>query len=358
MPSITISELKRIIRIFMIFVALYAVAPRATAISFALDSIAEWGKFPRFCIGVYRWGDKFFNGYDSTYVKGTGYKFNVKIRTESWTDFYNFTLPNNMAMTMTSDPSTSAGLYLTYLALSGGYDVNISKLFTGESRRRSRLNFGFNCSLFAAEWNYVSNDVGTTIKRFGPKGNRYNTDVPFDGINTSEWALQTYYFFNHKRYSQAAAFNFSRVQERSQGSMYAGLYISNQRYSFDFKYLPASWLEQLPADWPDHKYQVDTYNYAFRLGYGYNWVFSKHWLLGVSESPIVGLRRGRVNSGEIKDSFAMSNRLSLAVSWNNRRWFAGIIGRFDANIFYDRSHTFIASILSVEASLGYRFNIW
>ncbi|MGM9872585.1 MAG: hypothetical protein ACI30X_03930, partial [Muribaculaceae bacterium] len=60
------NRLRRAIMVLMLAV----LAPlSASAFSLALDSIAEWGKFPRFCIDVYRWGDKFFNSYDSTYVK-------------------------------------------------------------------------------------------------------------------------------------------------------------------------------------------------------------------------------------------------------------------------------------------------
>ena len=44
----------------------------ARAFSLDLDSIAAWGKFPNFCIKTYRWGDKFFNSYDSLYVIGSG----------------------------------------------------------------------------------------------------------------------------------------------------------------------------------------------------------------------------------------------------------------------------------------------
>ena len=45
---------------------MFAAAPgQADAKPFLnLDSIAAWGKFPRFCINTYRWGDRFFNGYD------------------------------------------------------------------------------------------------------------------------------------------------------------------------------------------------------------------------------------------------------------------------------------------------------
>lgn len=354
----TFCDLKRKFCILFILL-MVAVSPQhAKAISFALDSIAEWGKFPRFCVDVYRWGDSFFNPYDTAYVSGTGYKFNIKLKTESWTDFYNFNLPGNMDMMMTSDPSTSVGVYLTYLAVSAGYDLNVSKLLTGAQRARSRFNFGFNCSLLAAEWYYVSNDVGTTIKRIGGDGEHYSTDIPFDGINTSEWALQTYYFFNHKRYSQAAAFNFSKVQECSQGSFYAGLSISNQKYDFDFNTLPENLKDHLPASWSGYIYKVSTKNYGLRLGYGYNWVFARHWLLGVTESPIIGLRRGTINSEIESCSFALSNRLGLSVVWNNRCWFAGMAAKFDSNLVYDKDHTFVSAILSCEASVGYRFNLW
>ncbi len=343
--------------IFVIFLAVSA-SLRADALSLALDSIAEWGKFPRFCVNVYRWGDKFFNSYDSAYVVGTGYKFNVKIKAQSWSDLYNFNLPDKMSMMMVSDPSTTVGAYITYLAVSAGYDINVSNLINGKQPTRRRFNFGFNCSLLAVEWNYISNDVGTTIKRIGEEGSHYSTDIPFDGINTSQWSLETYYFFNHKRYSQAAAFAYSKVQQRSQGSFYAGLSISNHKYDFDFASLPPGLLQYMPDSWAQSTYKVSTNDYAFRLGYGYNWVFARHWLLGVSEAPIIGLRRGTINSEFDRNSFALSNRLGLSVVWNNGRWFAGIAGRFDSNIIYDKDHTFMSTLVTGEAYVGYRFNIW
>lgn len=331
---------------------------RTYAVSFALDSIAEWGRFPRFCVDVYRWGDRFFNSYDSAYVVGTGCKFNVKLKTESWTDLYNFNLPEDMRMTMTSDPSTTIGAYITYLAVSAGYDINISNIITGAERTRTRFNFGFNCSLLAVEWNYVSNDVGTTITRVGKRYHEEISDIPFNGINTAQWSLEAYYFFNHKRYSQAAAFNFSKIQERSQGSFYAGLSMSNQNYDFNFSDLPESLLEKFPYEWKEQNYKAASRNYALRLGYGYNWVFAKNWLLGVSESPIIGLRRGKINSTFDRNSFALSNRLGVSVVWNNRRWFAGAAAKFDSNIIYDKTHTFVAALVTAEASIGYRFNLW
>lgn len=350
--------MKRLVSTIFIALSLMFTSSKANALSFALDSVAQWGRFPHFCVDVYRWGDKFFNSYDSTYVEGTGYKFNVKIKTESWTDYYNFRLPDEVDMTMISDQSTTVGAYLTYLAVSLGYDINVSKLLTGAERTRRRFNFGFNCSLLSVAWNYMSNDVGTSIKRIGEHGRNENTNIPFDGINTSFWSLESYYFFNHKRYSQAAAFNFSKVQQKSQGSFYAGISLSNSKYNFDFSGLPDRFVNYLPETWAENKYKVSTKSYTFVFGYGYNWVFARHWLMGVSESPVIGLRRGDINSRFDSNSFALSNQFKLSVVWNNGRWFAGAIGKLDTNIIYDKEHTFVSGLLTGEASIGYRFNLW
>lgn len=340
------------------FVVVCACSQGASALSFSLDSIAEWGKFPRFVVRTYRWGDKFFNGYDTTYVQSTNYKFNIKLTTDSWLDGYNFLMPNNQQIMMVSDASTSAGLYLTYLAVSAGYDINFSKLFGGVDRSRQRFRFGFNCMLFAAEFYIIKNDIGTTITRYGDRNNKIHSHIPFNGIDNTTWGVDAYYFFTHKRYSEAASFNFSRIQKRSQGSFYTGLSIYTQKLDFDFMKAPEEIRNILPEDWPDYHYRVDTHNYAIRLGYGYNWVFAPKWVLGVSESPIIGVRKGYVASWQERVSFSMYNRLKLSVVWNSGRWFAGVLGKFDVAIVNDKRTTYAGGFLSGEAVLGYRFNLW
>lgn len=326
--------------------------------SLSLDSIATWGKFPRFCVNTYRWGDKFFNGYDTAYVVGTGYKFNAKITSDSWTDGYHFDLPNNKTIFMRSDASTTIGLYLTYLAVSVGYDANVRQIFGGEGDARQRWRFGFNCMLFAAEFYYVRNNSGTNLTRFGDKKDPMHYDMPFKDLDTTTWGVDAYYFFNHKRYSEAASFNFSRIQLKSQGSFYTGFSIYTQKLNFNFSRLPEDMRDQLPPTWKDYQYNVHTHNYAVRFGYGYNWVFRRGWCLGVSESPIIGVRDGFVNSDIKKVSFSLYNRLRMSVVWNHKRWFAGGIAKFDIAIVNDKETTYAGGTLSGEAVVGFRFNIW
>ncbi len=348
-------------RLFIIIVSLFALIslPQpASGLSLNLDSIATWGKFPRFCVNTYRWGDKFFNGYDTTFVVGTGYKFSAKITTNSWTDGYRFELPDNKYIFMSSEPSTSAGVYLTYLAVSAGYDINISKLFGSASQSRKRWRFGFNCMLFAAEAYYMRNDASTRIRRFGDRNDSPRYNIPFHGIDNTTWGIDAYYFFNHKRYSEAASFNYSRIQRRSQGAFFTGFSIYTQKLNFDFRGLPPELIMQLPPAWKDYSYRVHTHNYAVRIGYGYNWVFHPRWVLGVSESPIIGVRKGYVNSDMEKVSFSMYNRLKLSLVWNRDRWFFGASGNFNVAVVNEKKTTYAGGDLSGEIVFGCRFNIW
>ena len=348
-------KLRSVIAILSVVLIAFSIPQRAGAISFNLDSIAAWGKFPRFCVNTYRWGDKFFNGYDTTFVAPSGYKFNAKITADSWAEGYNFQLPDRSRIFMASDNSTSAGLYLTYLAVSVGYDINLSKLFGGQQRSRKRFRFGFNCMLFGAEFYTSKNDVGTTIKRFGPYS---HLNLPFDGVDNSTWGLDAYYFFSHKQYSEAATFSFSRIQRKSHGSFYTGFSIYSQKLDFNFNNLPEPLKDILPATWPDKHYRVNTHNYAVRFGYGYNWVFSPKWVLGVSESPIIGVRKGFVVSDIEKTSVSIYNRLKLSVVWNSGKWFCGVVCKADLAIFSDKQTLYAGGTVSGEAVLGYRFNLW
>lgn len=356
----TAGALRRALAVMFVVMAAIMAPQKAQGISFALDSIAEWGKFPRFCVNVYRWGDKFFNSYDSTYVQGSGKRWNIKLKGDSWMDVYNFRFATDgYRMIMVSRPSTTAGFHLTYMAVSVGYDMNVSKYFNGNTEARKRFNAQFNCSLFAADFQYFTNDIGTTIRRMGMPGDVQHTRVPFSGINTSSWQLSLYYFFNHKHYSQGAAFYYSKIQQRSSGTMFAGLTFSGDKYHFNFEGIKPDERPRLPESW-NNNYNVRNKNYGLKVGYAYNWVFHRGWTLGVSVAPIVGLRKGFINiPGEDGNSFYLSGQARMSLVYNlHKRWFFGAVGCIDSDLVYDKEHSLLANNMSVEMSVGYRFDLW
>ena len=105
---------------------------------------------------------------------------------------------------------------------------------------------------------------------------------------------------------------------------------------------------------------VKNRNYAFKLGYAYNWVFHRGWVVGLLEAPIVGLRKGYINDpSKERSSFGMSNQMRLSIIYNYKtKWFFGGIANWDMALIYDREHTLMANNLSFEASAGFRFNLW
>ena len=335
---------------------LIGVAFHGNAMSFALDSIAEWGKFPRFCVKTYRWGDKFFNSYDSTFVKGTGYKMNVKTRINNWFDNDRFLLDGDTWVEMRSPATNTIGFDITYLAVSLGYDFNINKIFGGTPHRKSKFNFDFNCALFSASLYAIRNNSGMNLKRVG---DLRHINEHFDGVNSSSWGIDAVYFFNNKRYSHAAGFAMSKLQLRSQGSFFVGFSYDGHDLAFDFSKMPDNLKPQLPEDWQNSKIEIKENTYGIKGGYGYNWVPCKHLTIGVSESIFPALS---FSKQDIEDNFGTRirfyNRLYASIVWNKNRWFGGAVAKTNVALVTDGNSVLATSLFSFEFKLGWRFNIW
>lgn len=348
------------LKIFLRFVMLAALlmcSGRVSAFSFDLDSIAAMGKFPRFCVNTYRWGDTFFNGYDTLYVMPTQHKFNVKFRNTTLFNNYSFKFSDGQSLDLNTEASTNIGLWLTYMAVSVGYDYNVGKLFgEGDTDHRHRFSFQFNCMLFGAELYWERSDLSahvlySTIEDPGVKlPDKY-------GIQTNSWGADLYYFFNHKHYSQAAAYNYGRIQVRSSGSFYAGLAFWGQDNIFDFSAMPPDVLENLP-EYTNGHYRAKNRNYTVKFGYGYNFVLGRMFTIGLSDAPCVGLRAGFVNTDKYSYGMALYNRAKMSFVFNRNPWFAGLVGNINTAILRNRQHSLFSTTFDVELSVGYRFNLW
>lgn len=347
----------RKLKLLLVAFLFLGIAPKISAISFNLDSIAKWGRFAKFCVDTYYWGDRFFNTYDTTYVKGTGTKFNVKLTSQNWLDTYRLDFDPDGQMNMVSDLASNVGIHLTYLAVSVGYDMNVNKFFNGYERSRKRIEFNFSCALFSADLYVQDIDLTTSIRSFKVGDISLRPHEKFDGMRTKRWGIDAYYFFNNKKYSQAAAFNYSRVQLRSQGSWFLGISYCNQKYNFNFNTLPQDITDHLPPELYDKSFRADTYTYAVKGGFGYNWVPRKHWVVAVSESPMIGYCTGRIN-GYAKNSLNVSNLFRIGAIYNLNRFFTGVHCSVYTNFAQGQATTLTANIFTAEMAVGYRFNLW
>lgn len=321
------------------------------------DTSIQYPRFVGFCVKVYNWGDRFFNTYDTTYVQGTGTKWKAMVKFNNWTDSYAMSL-GKMQIRMLSNVYSNVGPYISFMAVSIGYEANLNRLVSHLTARQKRWEFNFSTSLFWVNAYYTTNKDGTVIRRFGnyrdPEGHTW-INQPFPRLNLRNYGLDIYYFFNHKRYSQGAAYSFSKYQRRSQGSLLLGLSMSHQYIDMDFSCLPSTMLAFFPTGAPMH-YNFTYNDYCLLLGYGYNFVPSRHWLLNITALPNVGMKHCMPQtSGGRRELFSLNVKGQGAVVYNLGHIFAGLFTGIDLHWYSASRISFANALFTFGAQAGYRF---
>lgn len=337
--------------LILLFLFLTSLSQTVFAISFDLDTLASKGKFMRFCVNSYQFANKFLNEIDTAYVAPTGYKWNVKIRASSWTEFNDFYLDGNHRMGMMSPFSTSIGADVQFMAVAVGYDFNVNKLFGGKEQTKSRFNFEFSSARLSGRFYSIKNDDGMDIKYIDRK--RVHGAV-FPGVSSSTWGIDLTYYFNNLKYSNQAAFSFGKIQKKSQGSFMAGLAFQKQKLLFDFNQLPENVDKWMEGNWKEDKYKLDGFSIGISGGYGYNWVVRRKFTFGVMWLAIPALHYGYLNSDDRGYSFRLNYRLNGSAVWNHNRWFIGTVVRADAGFVFSRS-LLTNGLFNWETKLGMRF---
>lgn len=318
------------------------------------DSNVIYPKFIDFCVRVYRWGDRTFNTYDNNYVLPTGKNWKLMLRSDNWTDSYAFQFRPNIPVRMLSNVYASLGGYISFMAVSVGYTLNMSKIIGDKPGSQKRWDFNFNTALFTVDAYYSSNSGGSIIRRFGDYKDGKWIHEDFPNLRLKSYGADAYYFFNHKRYSQGAVYNFSKYQLRSQGSWIVGFSAGHSSIKMDFATLP----DEIQSFLPDERRQYNfIYNsYSLLGGYGYNWVFAPKWCLNTTVLPSVGVKHTFEESIEdVKQRMLLSVRARMGLVYNIRNLFFGINGRFDGSWHINPGYYFFNAIVTFGGTFGFRF---
>ena len=320
------------------------------------DERVCYPRFPRFCLNVYNWGDRTFNSYDTAYVVGTGKNWKLQGKSYNWMETSTITIPKQSSVNMHSDLYSDAGFSLNFMAVSIGYMWNINKLFTDPTNRRT-FNFDFTCSRFSLNYQSVSSTGGMIITQFGDYNNGHRLHYKFDDCSTDSKTLDEYWFFNHYRYSQAAAYSYSKYQLRKAGTPLVGFNFTEQHIKMNFNGMPAIMLEHSPLE--SNEYQSDYRSYCAMGGYSYNWVLKpRRWLINATGMVAVGYRQ-LISSGDERDSksrVANNFKINVAAVYNHKALFAAFTARGMGYVNYnmgDLSH--LNTIISFTAAVGMRF---
>lgn len=320
------------------------------------DSTVCYPAFPRFALKVYNWGDQTFNSYDKDYVVGTGKNWKLMGKSVNWMETNMLLFPEDERLDMHSTLYSDAGLRLSFMAVSIGYMWNINKLFSRPSSRQT-FDFTFTTSRFYITYQNITSDGGMIITRLGDYNDGRAFRYHFDDVSLNSKMAEGVFFFNHSRYSHAAAYSYSKYQLRSAGTALIGVGFVEQRMSMDFSGLPGDMLEYLPLETKHYRSHYRSYNVMG--GYSYNWALSpRRWLINVYGTTGMGYRqvvgtRNRIH--DVRSLISNNVNLSGAVVYNHRALFAALTARMYGYFTYNSNFTRFYSSLSAQVSVGMRF---
>ena len=315
------------------------------------DPTVKWPGFLGFCVKVYNWGDRVFSSTDPDYVEGTGKKWRARILNDNWATSYYMKINPEFKSLMSSPFHVLWGASLQYMAVSYTYALDLTHMINGGAINYKKQEFGFNCARFSIDGYYYSNP-GADIRTFGDyKGHLRES---FSGVDMTTFGIDAYYFFNGYKYSQGAAYNFSKIQKKSQGCFMAGFAYCNQNISFDFVQLPENLIPYLHLNDLFYKFHYNDYNLL--VGYGYNCVLSPHWLYNITVIPGIGFNHCYEDSEEGSAKLlSLSGRAMTSFTFNSGKWFAGLQGRIRGHSYQSKRTSLFNAVESIVVSGGIRF---
>lgn len=316
------------------------------------DSTMGYPKFVLFCYKTYVWGDKAFNSYDPRYVVPTGKNWKLTLKNRNWVD--NFMGGSDGGrVRFTSGASSNIGLYLSFMAVSVGYSLDIDRLFGGKATSEM-LEFSFTCARFTAEIHKTSN-TGRMRSRIKLDGGDWQDgeSLAADAIRRRTLGGSATYFFNNRKYARAAAYCFSKYQLISAGSALAGFSVDNHDFKINADALSQEQAARFAEIGFDHIRYTD---YCLSGGYAYNWVISRKFLLNVTGTVGAGVKHIHSTNGRPSDnSGALKLSGNFALTFNHKRYFASLQSDVKTSLYFAGKGHFGYTIADVTAVLGIRF---
>lgn len=317
------------------------------------DSTMGYPKFVKFCYRTYVWGDRAFNSYDSAYVVGTGKNWKFILKSNNWVDSYIGRPFKDVRMIMNSNLVSNFGVSLSFMAVSVGYSVDVSNLIHGE-KLSNKVEFSFTCARFAADAYYWENDNETNIiyrdKSMGDERIKFKQS----GLSRKAMGLTAYYFFNNRKYAQAAAYCYSKYQKRSAGSWLAGISLQHYDVKFDVEKMPDEGRIYIPTQ--DDAPRVLYNDYCVLFGYGHNWVLSRNWLLNATITPYLGYRYNHFHNADDKSSaISLNCRARIGAVYNHKQYFVGLQSYADHHRYKSRGSRLVSSLIDFSVLVGIRF---
>lgn len=216
----------------------------------------------------------------------------------------------------------------------------------------NKAEFSFTCARFTADAYYWENQNDVNVIYINKNVDNERHKIRQSGISRKAMGLTAYYFFNNRRYAQAAAYCFSKYQKRSSGSWLAGFSLQHYDVKFDEEKLAEEANIYIQSINPRILYN----DYCVLVGYAHNWVLGRKWLLNVTATPYIGYRYNiKPQPGEKQSAVSLNLRGRIGLVYNHKNFFMGLQGFADHHRYKTKNSRLVNSMLDFVALAGIRF---
>lgn len=358
--------MKRIVLLLITILSLTTTAQNTT------DSLTESQEQPPKKLSFLRRVIRGFDRLDTAYIEPQHYAFTVMLQATHTYDIYTLSSSgeNKQTVTFAPDNGVKLGPYFGWKWVFAGYTFRLDNVTFSDNRQ------GLDLSIYSSQigldlfYRWTGRDYKLRDADFGKD---YNVNilnaVPFDGITAGITGFNAYYIFNHGRFSYPATFAQSTVQKVSCGSWMAGFGYMKNTIELDHSRLQELVNEKLGArsvklDSGLMFNRIKYYDFSLSVGYAYNWVFARHWLLGGCVQAALAHKRsvGDVENGS-GQGFSFGNinidgigRFGLVYNYNTK-WFAGASVILHTYNYHKSRFSTKNTFGSMNVYVGYNFGL-
>ncbi len=283
-----------------------------------------------------------FNAMDTTYI--TPNRYNWAFMLQNTNSFEGYSLHSHdlaQKLTFSPKPSVKIGPYLGWRWIFLGYTFDVSSLGKGQQSKKTEFELSLYSSMLGCDLIYRRTGDDFRLRKVKGVGEEAKEleGTTCHGINVKVTGINTYYIFNHKRFSYPAAFAQSTVQKKSCGSWKVGLSFTQHELEFNYNNLPDKLIQnsEHPLSTNFNINQLKYTDISISCGYAYNWVFKKNWLLCVSLTPALGYKKTHTDVHAKKenadystlpnfnmDNFNIDVTGRVGLVWNTTKYFGGL----------------------------------
>lgn len=281
---------------------------------------------------------KEFNNIDTAYIEPQHYKFCTTLMSTYNFERYTIKSESGQEIKFSPEARVKIGPYIGWSLLFLGYTVDIAYI---SANKKKELDLSAYTSMIGFDFFRRVSGSDYLIRAWNLGEGTYDgpyTSIPYDGLEVSITGLNAYYITNHRKFSYPAAFTQSTCQRKSAGSFMFGAGYTRHALKLDYQKLKDAFntVEENLGEKVDSNLYFNNIKYTdvqLSAGYGYNWVFSRNWLLSVSLSAALGYKKskGEHDPSFLLDDFSFHNFNfdgvgRFGIIWNNSKWYFGAYG--------------------------------